>query len=248
MTEASTANLLHPRQVVDLNDQKTQLQAMLGAAPHIRSQLQDGGANIHKQIKGIDKTLEQAPKPYAPEEIDSAVFAEKELREMWLQGMPTKAEMRKNPPGATDKNMLWQKNQSANVLKWKHIRRRLDASDITENRLVDRGDVSNIEMFRPDSHSGEMSMDNAQISGTHYKLPPPGAAPVTVLSDEEIARVKAIDPDITLAALNNEDRAKVKEFIADLGIEKPKNGWTPERRAKASEAAKARIAAKKQEG
>ncbi|KKL86602.1 hypothetical protein LCGC14_1943120, partial [marine sediment metagenome] len=38
-----------------------------------------------------------------------AVKTEELLRESWLNGMPTQAEMRRNPPGAVDKNTSWQK-------------------------------------------------------------------------------------------------------------------------------------------
>ncbi len=104
-------------------------------------------------------------------------------------------------------------------------------------------------------------MDNAQIPGTQYKLPPPGAAPGTVLSEDEIATVKEIDPGINLAALDNEGRAKVKQFISTMGrtagaeiggesaIKVDKRGkWTDERRAAASAKAKAQWAERQKEG
>ena len=54
MTEqlATTTSLLHPRQVSELNETKAKLAGMLGAAPYIRAQLQDGGANVQKQLQG----------------------------------------------------------------------------------------------------------------------------------------------------------------------------------------------------
>ena len=105
MTEAlsiTTENVLHPRQVVDLNETKARLEGILGAAPFIRNQLQDGGALVAKQIDELDKMLDQAPRAFSADEIDGAVKLEAELRQGWMGGMPTQAEMRRNPPGAVE--------------------------------------------------------------------------------------------------------------------------------------------------
>lgn len=218
MVELSTENVLHPRQVVELNEQKKQLSAILSAPPHISGQLQDSGGLVRKKLAENDALLRQAAKPLLPEEIDEAVKAEKQLRESWLQGMPTKAEMRRNPPGAVDKNIAWSRNKKKDVLKWKNLRRRLHASGISEHRLADEGDISNIEMYRPDGGSGEMNMDNAQITGKDLHIPSFDNGLPTVLSDSEITKVKEIDPDINLAVLDNEQRAAVKEFINGLTV------------------------------
>ncbi len=251
MVELSTANVLHPHQVAELGEQRKQLQAVLSAPPHIAGQLFEGGNLIRKQMRANDALLKQAPVPFGKDEVDDAVRTEKELREGWLDGMPTQAEMRRNPPDAVSKNLAWDKSKKTKVLQWKNLMRRLHATGISKYGQVDEGDVSNIEMYRPVGGSGEMNMDNAQIPGTQYHLPPPEAGPVVVLSEAEIARVKAIDPDIMLAALDNDDRAKVKAFIADLQTAEPeapkKGGWTDERRAAASKDAKARFAAQKLE-
>jgi hypothetical protein len=262
MTELSTANLLHPRQVSELNETKAKLGGMLAAAPYIRAQLEDGGANVAKQIQGIDKMLEQAPKPYAPGEIDAAVKMEAQLRSEWLGGMPTQAEMRRNPPGAVDKNTAWQKHTKEKVLQWKHLRRRLHATGISEHRLADEGDISNVEMFRPVGGSGEMNMDNAQIPGAMMKLPPAGAGPASVMSDEQAEVLKDVNPELhdRMALLSNEQRAEVlaladnliamsvKSPVVDSAFEaepKKKRTMSPENRLKASERMKAMHAAKK---
>lgn len=225
MTELSTDNLLHPRQVTELNDEKAQLERMLGSASFIRGQLADDGANVFKQIKGIDKMLEQAPQPIPADQVDAAVKTEKLLREAWLDGMPTQAEMRRNPPGAVDKNTSWQKRTKTQVMQWKHLRRRLHASGISKHRLADEGDISNIEMFRPVGGSAEMSMDNAQIAQTRTtNLPPPGAGPVTVMSDEQADMLKSINPELhgKMALLSNDQRAEVLGLVDSLmtGTEK----------------------------
>jgi len=264
MTELSTANLLHPRQVTELKESKERLGGMLSAPPYIRDQLADGGAGVQKQIKGIDKMLEQAPVPIPPDQIDTAVKTEAELREGWLEGMPTQAEMRRNPPGATDKNMAWQKNTKTKVAQWKNIRRRLHASGISEHRLADEGDVSNIEMFRPRGGSGEMNMDNAQIEGKNCRLPPPGAGPVAIMNEKDAGILAEINPELLAAmgTLTNEQRAGVLEMVrAYDGIEdspKPlvdtgdsnvnvhkKKAWADEERKAFGEKMQAAKAAKK---
>ncbi len=225
MTELSTDNLLHPRQVNELHDEKVQLERMLGSASFIRGQLADDGANVSKQIKGIDKMLEQAPQPIPEDQIDGAVKTERLLREAWLDRMPTQAEMRRNPPGATDKNMAWQKRTKTQVMQWKNLRRRLHASGISKHKLADEGDVSNIEMFRPVGGSGEMSLDNAQIPQTRTtQLPPVGAGPVTIMSDEQADMLKSINPELhgKMALLSNDQRAEVLGLVDNMmqGAEK----------------------------
>lgn len=226
MFETSTDNVLHPRQVVELNDNKAKLEGMLGSAAFIRNQLQDGGANVNKQIKGIDKMLDQAPQPISADQIDGAVKTERLLRESWLEGMPTQAEMRRNPPGAVDKNTSWQKRTKTQVAQWKNLRRRLHASGISKHKLADEGDISNIEMYRPAGGSGEMSMDNAQIpqnKTTH--LPSPGAGQTVVMSGEQGEMLKSINPELhgKMALLNNDQRAEVLGLVDSLMAgEKPK--------------------------
>jgi hypothetical protein len=188
---------------------------MLGSAPYIRNQLQDGGANVMKQIKGIDKMLEQAPKPIPKEQLDAAVNTEKLLRESWLNGMPTQAEMRRNPSGAVDKNRSWSDRNRTGILQWKQLRRRLHASGVSKHRLADEGDISNIEIYRPEGGPGELNMHNEQIPGKVMTLPPAGAGPATVMSDEQADMLKEINPELhgKMALLNNEERANVLALV-----------------------------------
>ncbi len=256
MTEAlaiSTENVLHPRQVVDLTETKARLEGIMGAAPYIRNQLQDGGAMVQKQIGGIDKMLEQAPKPLPADQIDEAVKLEATLREDWLDGMPTQAEMRRNAPGCVDKNMAWDRAKKRSVLAWKQLKRRLHASGISEHRLADEGDISNIEMFRPRGGSGEMSMDNAQIPERSVtKFPPPGAGPAAVMSDAQSAMLKSIKPELhdKMALLDNVTRAAILDVI-DQRIESAGAGKAqaaPSRSARAPKRAKAAKRAKRAKG
>lgn len=223
MTELSTENVLHPRQVTELRESRAQLEVMLSAPPHIRSQLQDGGAHVQNQVKGIDAMLSQAAKPIPAEEIDSAVQQEQDLREKWLNGMPTQAEMRRNPSGAVDKHRAWEKRSKVKVLEWKNLRRRLHASGISHHGLPDEGDISNVEMYRPVGGSQELNMHGEQIEGKIIHLSPPGAGPVAMMSDDQANLLKSINPDLyaKMATLSNEERANVLEVVDHVaGLEK----------------------------
>lgn len=216
---ATTTNLLHPRQVSELNETKARLEGILSAPSFVRNQLQDGGALVAKQLRELDQMLEQAPTPIGASEIDDAVKLERELRNRWSgSDMPTKAEMRRNAPGCVDKNMAWERHHKKDVLRWKHIRRRLHASGISEHRQADEGDISNVEMFRPDGGSAELSMDNAQIPGKIMKLPPAGAGPASVMSDEDAAVLAEINPELLgqMAILDNEQRAEVLALVRKM--------------------------------
>ena len=221
MTQVSTTNLLHPRQVSELTDSNKRLRAMLNSGPHVTDQLQDGGAHVSKQIKDNEKLLEQAPALIPKDEIDEAVKLEKKLRAEWLKGMPTQAEMRKNPPGAVDKNMAWQKTTKKKQLQWKHLRRRLHASGISEHKLSDEGDISNVEIYRPKGGSGEMSMDNAQIPGKNFFLPNK-VTMAAVMDDEEEAFLKENAPDVLekMPLWNNEMRHKVLDKVREIMAER----------------------------
>lgn len=257
MTELSTENVLHPRQVTELKEAKAGLAEMLNAPPYIRNQLVDGGAGVQKQMRDVDNMLKQAAVPIPPDQIDAAVKAEKVLREAWGgSDMPTDTEMRRNSPGCVDKNMAWSKKHKTEVAQWKNLRRRLHASGISEHRLSNEGDVSNIEMYRPHGGSGELSMDNAQIAGKDWRLPPPGAGPVAIMTDEDAEVLGEINPDLmkAMGTLSNEQRGEVLEMVRTIASleEKPKaiiagatvgksdekrpgKKWSPERRKEASE-------------
>ncbi|MCP4900119.1 MAG: hypothetical protein GY906_24375 [bacterium] len=247
----TAAQTLHPMQVSELQQTKRQLEAILNPPPgkaYIREQLQDGGVNVTKQIRGIDQTLRQAPQPYAPDELDAAVKLEGELRADWLQGMPTAAEMRRNPSGAVDKNQEWDRLKKKSVLEWKTLCRRLHASGISPHKHSDGADVSNIERYRPTEASHELNMDNAQIPGAQIHLPPPGTPPAVVITEDDMAKLRAIDPEIAakIGLASAEQRAQMLDILNGTSTERaprPKTTkakrkrrpMTPEQRERAAE-------------
>ena len=208
MTELlSTENVLLPRQVSALRDEKAQLEGMLNSPPHVRALLQDP-KGVVRRIQNADKVLEQAPQPIPPDQKDAAVRAERELRDKWSAGMPTQAEMRKNPSGAIGKNIEWKNRTKLDVGTWKNLRRRMQESGMMNDHDVDG---SNIERFRPVGGAQELNMDNTQIPGVNYHLPPEGAAPAVIFSAADQAKLKKLDPELSaaLALLPNDARQTI---------------------------------------
>lgn len=209
----STQIPLHPRQVQELKSDKAEFEANLSGP--FRDQIENPEAVRH-QIRETDKVLEQAAKPIPADQIDAAMKLEQTLRDGWLNGMPTQAEMRKNPPGAVDRHRHWEaKTKVLYVLPWKALRCRLHASGISESHLADQRDISNIEMYRPKGGSGELPMDNAQIPGKDYYLPPPNAGPAVIFSDDDLALLERNDPELreSIALLSNDARRIVLDAL-----------------------------------
>ena len=267
MSEAfqeSTKSLFRPHQVEQTKEEIKRLENTLNAPPHIAAQIQDRG-EMTRQLRSLRRDLEtQAPKPYLGD-LDSAIKRADQLREEITQGMPTEAEMRRNPVGATDKNRKWSNRNKRKVLEWKNIQLRLHAGGHLDE-LEDSKDVANFERHRPEGASHELNMHGEQIPGATQFGPAPGAGLATVFSDEDKAALEKIDPEIanSLALMNNEQRASVKAFMqnvttpdtvavgyteaTDLAPKKKKGSMSPEKRKAQSDRMKAHWAKKKQEG
>ena len=243
---------MRPGQVEQAKVEIGRLESTLSAPPHVQSAIQDVG-EMRRQLQTLKRELEQqSPKPYV-DNLDQAVARSAYLKAEILQGMPTQAEMRRNPAGAVDKHRKWERRNKGNILEWKNIQLNLHAGGHLDE-LSDAKDIANFEKYRPEDASDELNMHNEQIPGRLQFGPKPGAGPGTVFSDQETDTLKAIDPEIAsqLVVMNNEQRASVKAFMQNVmtpqTVVTPKpGGWTPERREAASKAAKARIAAKDQE-
>lgn len=215
MFKESTTQLLRAEQVTDLTDMKNQLENTLHGPAYITNQIQDIGA-LRTRLRNTVQMLEnQAPTAYQPEMVDEAVSREKELRESALVGMPTDAEMRRNPSGAVDKHRQWEKLHKNEILEWKNIRRRLHAGGQVDG-LGDATDVANFELFRPQGGPQELNMHGEQIQGQEFFM---DHSPRSVtMSDQEITTLQAIDPDLAgqLATLSPEIRKGIKDFIATM--------------------------------
>lgn len=231
----TTKPLLRPDQVQEFGEEHQRLDYMLKGPAHVQNQVQDRKTMI-QQYQRLDKMLsEYAPRAYQVRERDPAVQRERELRDLIVaDGMPTQEEMRRNPPGAVDKHMSWERRNKNRILEWKNIRRRLHATECDGGQVEMARDVANIETFRPAGLTRSMDMAGAQIPGKEFHFPPAGAGPVVMLDDAEMALLRKHRPDLAeqVALMDNDGRAIVKQIVALI----PKLGAAP--KVKASSKAK----------
>lgn len=210
-----TKNLLRPEQINDTKGEVSRLERMLDDP---RAVLEDPKMAA-KQLHNMKKILhEETPTEYSGLEKDNAVKREEVLRELMVDdGMPTQAEMRKCPPGAVEKLQSWEKRNKFRLQEWKHIRQRLHAGSTNP-------DIANFEKYRPVGGAGELSMDNAIIEGKRYMLPPPGADPVEVMSEEEQVALRELDPEVAdmMFRATNEQRGQILALVRKvMSDEKP---------------------------
>ncbi len=212
--QESTAPLLRPAQVDDMKREQSRLEKMTSGAPHIVNQIQNKG-EMTRQLRRLHEQLEtQAPKAYAAGQMDSAINRERQLQEEILVGMPTQAEMRRNPSGATDKHRAWEHRNKKKILEWKNIRLKLHAGGDVEGRLIET-DVANFEKFRPVGGAGELNMDNEQIPGKQINFSPSGIVDTVILTADEIAVIDRLYPDLKgkLFMMDAGQRAQAKEIV-----------------------------------
>ena len=190
---------LRPDQVEEMEGEREALQRKLN-----NPGIQDKG-QVADQLRRLDHQLEtQRPKPFNSDEIDAAVRKEKDLRERWTQGMLSAEEMRKAPPGATDRHIAWERRNKRVIGEWQNLMRRLHSGS-------DAREVASIERFRPLVSS--MNMDNALIPGKQFYLPPEGAAPGVTFTDLQMGELRDLGLADTVALMTNEQRANLKGVI-----------------------------------
>ena len=219
MFQETTKPLLRQDQVKEIQSERKRIQGILNGPDHVKKAIQDK-IGLQKQLRNVTRDLEtQMPNPYSREELDLAVKREASLREEWLQGMLTAAEMRKCPSGAVNANMAWEKRNKNKILEWKNIRKRLAASgDLKGMDRLDSYGVSNIEAYRPVGGSQEMNLDSAQIPGKSFHM---DAIPDSVVfNDQDIAKLHDLDPELaaTLATLPASARAEIKKIIMEYQV------------------------------
>ena len=217
-----TAQLLRPHQIESLNEDKRRIERTLQAPNFVQQQIQDPGS-MRKQLRSIVQMLEtQSPKPYSEHEKDHAIARRDELQEKFLRGIPTQEEMRRNPPGAVDKNRSWEAREKKHVLEWKNIQLRLMESGSIDG-LRNSEDVANIEGLRPFGGAQQLNMMNEQIQGTEYHMDHTPKS--VVMTDPEIQMLKDIDPELAeqLATMPAEMRKAVKGAVNEMMSKAPGN-------------------------
>jgi hypothetical protein len=130
----------------------------------------DQRALAAKRRNYIEETLEDnSPPPLTAEQRDAAVKRERELAAFIQEGMPTDADMRRNPVGMVDLHMKWEAAKKAAILEWKNFR-------VLLNPDAKEQDLANVESLRPRvAPSGMLAtssfMPDAQIPGVFGMTP-----------------------------------------------------------------------------
>lgn len=144
----ATMNLLRPHQATELIREKEDLDRQLND-PFIRPKIQNPGKMRQRAQTLARQIAEQVPAPVTnPQERDAMARREKELRTELQGAMLSQEEMRKNPPGAVDHELRFQRTMKNKVLEWKNLKLRL-AADGSRLDTWDR-DVANLERYRPE--------------------------------------------------------------------------------------------------
>ena len=152
---------LRPQQVTELTSEADAIDKRLGSGQLFGA---DRGDMVRRRRK-IQRMLDtqQAPE-LSPAQRDAFAKEEQELRAQWTRGMCSGEEMRRNPPGAVDKNLRWHRKNAKRIARWKNIVRALHRGDESPN-------IANIEQYRPHHTAHDLSMEGAQIPGTNYDFP-----------------------------------------------------------------------------
>lgn len=223
--EDATKSYLRPRQVDEMAEEITRLERMISVPSTDLGRVVQKGVDLGaatRRLKSLKRDYDsQVALPYKQNEVDLAARRRTTLLEQITAGMPTGAEMRRNPAGAVDKHRAWERRNKRRIAEWKNIELRLHASG-GDGRLRDETDVANLERFRPTGGSGEMNMHNEQIPGKSVYLPAHLAA-TNVMSDED----KEAERQHTMATLrrlaaNGDKASKAALQILEMAAPDPR--------------------------
>jgi hypothetical protein len=144
--------LFRPWEAAEIADNKAHLQKAL-ESPHVEDK--SAVRDAHKRLCAMEK--EHGVPDFNSAERDAAAKEVKELEQQMRVGMLSAEEMRRNPPGAVDQNVWWERKNKWRVNRWRALQTALHkgiAGDQSRSLL-------DIERFRP--RASQMNMDNAQI-------------------------------------------------------------------------------------
>jgi len=116
---------------------------------------------VHRALKRLGKMEEEHSVPQlTPQQKDQAKKRILELEGKMKNGMLSHEEMRRNPPGAVDQNIWWEKQNKRRVNEWKNLQLALNAG-IPDDQARD---LVNVERLRP--RVSHLNMAGAQIPAT----------------------------------------------------------------------------------
>lgn len=122
-------------------------------SPHIEDK-----SAVRAAYKRLEKMEEIHGVPdLAPEQRTKAALQVKELEDQIKVGMLSYEEMRRNPPGAVDQNVWWEKANKAKILRRRNLLRALHKGMAGDESQ----ELCTIERLRP--RTNHLNMENAQI-------------------------------------------------------------------------------------
>jgi len=123
-----------------------------------------------KHLNTLERELEENSPPIVGGEAKDALYRRSQELQAQIQvGMLSREDMRRNPVGAVDKHVKWERANKDRILEWKNLQLMLEPDDESQ-------DLCNIESFRPESYvPGQPATFNAgaQIPGaiTYSHIP-----------------------------------------------------------------------------
>jgi hypothetical protein len=146
-------------------DAKAEIESMENMLPQLKTPKDKG--EVTRRISRLKNALvTQSPPEDLPGAAKDKLYKEaKALEDKLRQGMPSREEMRKNPPGTVGEWMRYEKANKKDILKWKNIQQMLEPTS-------DDPDLSNVERLRPNGAQDRFRAD-AQITGqmTYASVP-----------------------------------------------------------------------------
>lgn len=219
LVQAATRYLTH-KERKNREEEKGWINGILSQEPWA---LKDLSAERRGDLVRRRNALEEQLETYGPPtdingETKDAIYARaKELEADIKEGMPSAEVMRRNPPGAVDMHMRWEKAKKDKIIEWKNIRRLLEPDN-------DEKDYTNVEMLRSAGITRDMAasyMMEAQIPGhfaqtelakANWPLGEPKAD--TVLKQAE--RQEIAEDMIAKGEAKPDDREELLAIIKDL--------------------------------
>lgn len=153
--------LFRPWEQDEVTNNKRTLQKAL-ESPHIEDK-----SAVRDAIKRLDGMEREHGVPnFTPEERDKASKRVKELEGQIREGMLSSEEMRRNPPGAVDQNVWWERKNKRKISLWRDL-----------NMVLHKGipadqaqSLTSVERLRPTT--SRLNMENAQIPvGRTFSFP-----------------------------------------------------------------------------
>ena len=155
--------------------------------------------NLRQRRKRIKNELEKSSPPtnLSGEEKDALYKLEKELKAEIRDGMLPWEDMIRNPVGAVDHNVKWQRAKKSAILAFKNVRRALNPD--SEDK-----DLANVEMLRPRRYvAGGDSIPMLDSEA-------PGHFSYSQIPDEkwEASGLPLVNPNSPLAQMEKRDKTQ----------------------------------------